>query len=57
MAYQEGREIVAVHPQRLSEVEGVNNRLQLSRLERVYQSEQAEKTAAGGRDAARSGSL
>ncbi len=38
LAYQEGREIVAVHPQRLSEVEGVNNRLQLSRLERVYQS-------------------
>ncbi|MDG9697381.1 hypothetical protein QC281_45865, partial [Streptomyces sp. DH17] len=31
LAYQEGREIVAVHPQRLSEVEGVNNRLQLSR--------------------------
>lgn len=30
LAYQEGREIVAVHPQRLSEVEGVNNRLQLS---------------------------
>jgi bifunctional UDP-N-acetylglucosamine pyrophosphorylase/glucosamine-1-phosphate N-acetyltransferase len=43
MAYQEGREIAAVHPARLSEVEGVNNRLQLSRLERVYQSEQAEK--------------
>lgn len=31
MAHQEGREIVAVHPQRLSEVEGVNNRLQLAR--------------------------
>ncbi len=43
MAHQEGHEIVAVHPQRLSEVEGVNNRLQLARLERVYQSEQAEK--------------
>lgn len=43
LAYQEGREIAAVHPDRLSEVEGVNNRLQLSRLERVYQSEQAEK--------------
>lgn len=37
MAYQEGREIVAVHPQRLSEVEGVNNRLQLARTERVYE--------------------
>lgn len=43
MAHQEGREVVAAHPDRLSEVEGVNNRLQLSRLERVYQSEQAEK--------------
>ena len=56
MAYQEGREIVAVHPDRLSEVEGVNNRLQLSRLERVYQSEQAEKLLLAGvmlRDPAR----
>lgn len=48
MAYQEGCEIVAVHPDRLSEVEGVNNRLQLSRLERVYQSEQAEKLLLAG---------
>jgi bifunctional UDP-N-acetylglucosamine pyrophosphorylase/glucosamine-1-phosphate N-acetyltransferase len=56
MAYQEGREIVAVHPQRLSEVEGVNNRLQLARLERVYQAEQAEKLLLAGvmlRDPAR----
>ena len=47
---------VAVHPQRLSEVEGVNNRLQLSRLERVYRSEQAEKLLLAGvmlRDPAR----
>ena len=56
LAYQEGREIAAVHPDRLSEVEGVNNRLQLSRLERVYQSEQAEKLLLAGvmlRDPAR----
>ncbi len=56
MAYQEGHEIVAVHPQRLSEVEGVNNRLQLARLERVYQAEQAEKLLLAGvmlRDPAR----
>ncbi len=56
MAHQEGHEIVAVHPQRLSEVEGVNNRLQLARLERVYQSEQAEKLLLAGvmlRDPAR----
>lgn len=48
MAYQEGREIAAVHPHRLSEVEGVNNRLQLSRLERVYQSEQADTLLLAG---------
>ncbi|MDF7679559.1 bifunctional UDP-N-acetylglucosamine diphosphorylase/glucosamine-1-phosphate N-acetyltransferase GlmU [Enterobacteriaceae bacterium ESL0689] len=48
MAHQEGREIVTVHPQRLSEVEGVNNRLQLARLERIYQSEQAEKLLLAG---------
>ncbi|KOQ88106.1 bifunctional UDP-N-acetylglucosamine diphosphorylase/glucosamine-1-phosphate N-acetyltransferase GlmU [Pluralibacter gergoviae] len=48
MAYQEGRDIVAVHPDHLSEVEGVNNRLQLSRLERVYQAEQAEKLLLAG---------
>ncbi|MGP3592395.1 bifunctional UDP-N-acetylglucosamine diphosphorylase/glucosamine-1-phosphate N-acetyltransferase GlmU [Vagococcus sp. WN89Y] len=56
LAYQEGRDIVAVHPQRLSEVEGVNNRLQLSRLERAYQAEQAEKLLLAGvmlRDPAR----
>ncbi|BDH47781.1 bifunctional protein GlmU [Salmonella enterica subsp. enterica serovar Choleraesuis] len=56
MAYAEGREIAAVHPARLSEVEGVNNRLQLSRLERVYQSEQAESLLLAGvmlRDPAR----
>ncbi|KIU32331.1 bifunctional UDP-N-acetylglucosamine diphosphorylase/glucosamine-1-phosphate N-acetyltransferase GlmU [Atlantibacter hermannii] len=55
-ASQEGRDIAAVHPDRLSEVEGVNNRLQLARLERVYQSEQAEKLLLAGvmlRDPAR----
>ena len=56
LAHHEGREITAVHPDRLSEVEGVNNRLQLSRLERVYQSEQADKLLLAGvmlRDPAR----
>ncbi len=48
LAHQEGREITAVHPDRLSEVEGVNNRLQLSRLERVYQTEQADKLLLAG---------
>lgn len=35
-------------PERLSEVEGVNNRLQLSALERVYQREQADKLLLAG---------
>ncbi|ELV3465011.1 bifunctional UDP-N-acetylglucosamine diphosphorylase/glucosamine-1-phosphate N-acetyltransferase GlmU [Enterobacter asburiae] len=56
MAYHEGHEIAAVHPARISETDGVNNRLQLSRLERIYQSEQAEKLLLAGvmlRDPAR----
>ncbi|MDR0218563.1 MAG: bifunctional UDP-N-acetylglucosamine diphosphorylase/glucosamine-1-phosphate N-acetyltransferase GlmU [Enterobacteriaceae bacterium] len=48
LAHQEGRQINAVHPSRLSEMEGVNNRLQLSALERIYQSEQAEKLLLAG---------
>lgn len=48
MAYEEGHQIATVHPARLSEVEGVNNRLQLSRLERVYQGEQAERLLLAG---------
>jgi len=48
MAHAEGHEIATVHPARLSEVEGVNNRLQLSRLERVYQQEQAESLLLAG---------
>ncbi|CDG15745.1 bifunctional UDP-N-acetylglucosamine diphosphorylase/glucosamine-1-phosphate N-acetyltransferase GlmU [Xenorhabdus doucetiae] len=48
LAHQEGRQIKAVHPSRLSEMEGVNNRLQLATLERIYQSEQAEKLLLAG---------
>lgn len=48
LAHQEGHRIEAVHPDRLSEVEGVNNRLQLSALEREYQSEQAQKLLLAG---------
>lgn len=48
MAWSEGRMIKAVHPARLSEVEGVNNRLQLARLERVYQTENAERLLLAG---------
>lgn len=42
MAYAEGTLIATVQPSSTSEVEGVNNRLQLADLERVYQLEQAE---------------
>ncbi|PJC85146.1 bifunctional N-acetylglucosamine-1-phosphate uridyltransferase/glucosamine-1-phosphate acetyltransferase [Vibrio sp. HA2012] len=42
-AHDEGRAIEAVHPVNPIEVEGVNNRVQLARLERAYQSMQAEK--------------
>lgn len=48
LAYADGKKVEAVHPSRLSEVEGVNNRLQLSTLERVYQAEQAEKLLLAG---------
>lgn len=48
LAHREGNKIEAVHPDRLSEVEGVNNRLQLSALEREYQSEQAQKLLLAG---------
>lgn len=48
LAHQEGHRIEAVHPDRLSEVDGVNNRLQLSALEREYQSEQAQRLLLAG---------
>jgi len=48
LAHAEGNKIDAVHPARLSEVEGINNRLQLASLERVYQAEQAEKLLLAG---------
>ncbi|MGL4859531.1 MAG: bifunctional UDP-N-acetylglucosamine diphosphorylase/glucosamine-1-phosphate N-acetyltransferase GlmU [Enterobacteriaceae bacterium] len=48
LAYGEGKKIVAVHPSRLSEFEGVNNRLQLAALERIYQQEQAHQLLLAG---------
>ncbi|MBP2195776.1 bifunctional UDP-N-acetylglucosamine diphosphorylase/glucosamine-1-phosphate N-acetyltransferase GlmU [Pantoea cypripedii] len=56
MAHQEGRVVQAVHPARISETDGVNNRLQLAALERAYQAEQAERLLLAGvmlRDPAR----
>ncbi|MEX9870868.1 bifunctional UDP-N-acetylglucosamine diphosphorylase/glucosamine-1-phosphate N-acetyltransferase GlmU [Providencia huaxiensis] len=48
LAHKEGNKIATVHPSHLSEMEGVNNRLQLAALERVYQKEQAEKLLLAG---------
>lgn len=48
MAWHEGRKINAVQPARPTEVEGVNNRLQLARLERLLQREQAERLLLAG---------
>jgi len=56
MAHQEGGVIHAVHPASSVEVEGVNNRLQLSNLERAYELQEAEKLLLAGvmlRDPAR----
>ncbi|WKX26484.1 bifunctional UDP-N-acetylglucosamine diphosphorylase/glucosamine-1-phosphate N-acetyltransferase GlmU [Tatumella ptyseos] len=56
LAHREGREICAVHPTKQSETEGVNNRLQLSQLERIYQHDRAEQLLLAGvmlRDASR----
>jgi len=56
MAHQEGRVIHAVHPENAVEVEGVNTRLQLSKLERAYQLQKAEQLLLSGvmlRDPAR----
>lgn len=56
MAHEEGRVISAVHPDSPIEVEGVNTRLQLSKLERAYQLQKAEQLLLDGvmlRDPAR----
>lgn len=56
IAHQEGRQIAAVHPGKISETEGVNNRLQLSQLERIYQRDKADALLLAGvmlRDPAR----
>lgn len=47
-ACAENKKITAIHPVRVSEVEGVNNHLQLANLERIFQSEQATKLLLSG---------
>ena len=56
IAHNEGRAVEAVHPVSAIEVEGVNNRIQLARLERAFQTMQAERLLEQGvmlRDPAR----
>ncbi len=48
LAWGEGRRINTVNPDRFTEVEGVNNRLQLASLERAYQRQQAESLLLAG---------
>ncbi len=55
-AHDEGRAVEAVHPGSSIEVEGVNDRIQLARLERAFQTRQANKLLEQGvmlRDPAR----
>ena len=55
-AHEEGRAVEAVHPVTPIEVEGVNDRAQLARLERAFQAMQAQKLLEQGvmlRDPAR----
>ncbi|MXP67621.1 bifunctional UDP-N-acetylglucosamine diphosphorylase/glucosamine-1-phosphate N-acetyltransferase GlmU [Pantoea sp. Aalb] len=48
IAHQNGRIIKSVHPSGISEIYGVNDRLQLALLERIYQQEQAEELLLSG---------
>ena len=41
MAHQQGRQVIAAHPELVIEVEGVNNKLQLAQLERAFQLQKA----------------
>ncbi|MFB6435052.1 MAG: bifunctional UDP-N-acetylglucosamine diphosphorylase/glucosamine-1-phosphate N-acetyltransferase GlmU [Candidatus Malihini olakiniferum] len=48
MAASKGFRVEAVHPDNVSEVKGVNNRLQLATLERIFQREQSNKLLLAG---------
>ncbi|WP_367680447.1 bifunctional UDP-N-acetylglucosamine diphosphorylase/glucosamine-1-phosphate N-acetyltransferase GlmU [Candidatus Fukatsuia anoeciicola] len=47
-AYAKGRKIVTIQPSHFSEVEGINNHLQLASLERIFQIEQAKRLLLSG---------
>ena len=48
IARDNGVEVCSIHPKSATEVEGVNNRIQLSQLERAHQRQQAETLMASG---------
>ncbi len=48
MAHQQGRQVIAAHPNSSVEVEGVNNKLQLAQLERAYQLQKAHELMVQG---------
>jgi bifunctional UDP-N-acetylglucosamine pyrophosphorylase/glucosamine-1-phosphate N-acetyltransferase len=48
MAVDDGNKVITAQPQNTYEVEGVNDRNQLSKLERIHQSEMVEKIMADG---------
>jgi bifunctional UDP-N-acetylglucosamine pyrophosphorylase/glucosamine-1-phosphate N-acetyltransferase len=48
IARDSGVEVCSVHPKSATEVEGVNNRIQLSQLERAHQRQQAEILMSSG---------
>lgn len=48
MAVADGNEVISTQPQNAYEVEGVNDRNQLSKLERIHQQEMVEKIMAEG---------
>lgn len=48
IAVKDGNRVVTAHPQTVSEVEGINDRIQLAKLERIKQREIAESIMADG---------
>lgn len=48
IAYAAGNPVAALHPENNAEVTGINSRLQLSQVERLFQAELAEQLMSGG---------
>lgn len=48
LAYQSGNPIAALHPQDNAEVNGINSRIQLAEVERLYQTQYAERLMEAG---------